>query len=67
MQERINGKMLITYNGVSVEFKEIAERPEKQKKPRIVKKKTTICLPAEHPWRKFNINGWKKKKWAWAA
>jgi len=67
VQERINGKMLITYNGVSVEFKEIAERPEKQKKPRIVKKKTTICLPAEHPWRKFNINGWKKKKWAWAA
>ncbi|MBU4320844.1 MAG: ISNCY family transposase [Thermodesulfovibrionales bacterium] len=67
VQERINGKMLITYNGASVEFKEITERPEKQKKPRIIKKKATICLPAEHPWRKFNINGWKKKKWAWAA
>lgn len=67
IQERINGKMLITYNGASVKFKEITERPEKQKKPYIVKKKTTICLPAEHPWRKFNINGWKKKKWAWAA
>jgi transposase len=67
VQERINGKMLITHNGASVEFKEITERPEKQKKPCIIKKKTTICLPAEHPWRKFNINGWKKKKWAWAA
>ncbi|MBI5203953.1 MAG: hypothetical protein HZA11_03440 [Nitrospirae bacterium] len=67
VEERINGKMLITYNGASVKFKKITERPEKQKKPRIVKKKTTICLPAEHPWRKFNINGWKKKKWAWAA
>jgi hypothetical protein len=67
VEERINGKMLITYNGASVKFKKITERPEKQKKPRIVKKKTTICLPAEHPWRKFDINGWKKKKWAWAA
>jgi transposase-like protein len=67
VEERINGKMLITYNGASVKFKKITERPEKQKKPHIVKKKTTISLPAEHPWRKFNINGWKKKKWAWAA
>ncbi|GFP40707.1 hypothetical protein, partial [Candidatus Hakubella thermalkaliphila] len=67
VQERISGKMLITDNGASVEFKEITERPEKQKKQRKKKKKTTIGQPAEHPWRKFNINGWKKKKWAWAA
>ena len=39
VQERINGKMLITYNGASVEFKEITERPEKQKKPCIIKRK----------------------------
>jgi transposase len=67
VQERINGKMLITNNGASLEFKEITERPEKQKEPRIVKKKITSSPPSEHPWRKFNINGWKKKKLAWAA
>jgi len=67
VQERINGRMLITYNGAAVEFKEIAERPERQKKPHIAKKKTINSPSSEHPWRKFNINGWKKKKWAWAA
>jgi hypothetical protein len=66
VQERINGRMLISHNGATVKFKEIVERPEKQKEPRTVKKRTTICLPADHPWRKFNINGWKKK-WAKAA
>ncbi len=68
IQERINGKMLITYNGESVEFKEITERPEKQKKPCIVKKKITGSSPSDHPWRKFSVNEWrKKKKWARAA
>lgn len=67
VQERINGKMLIIHNGAFVEFKEITERPEKQKKPSEVKKKITGSPPLDHPWRKFNINGWKKKKWARAA
>lgn len=67
VQERINGKMLIIHNGAFVEFKEITERPEKQKKPSEVKKQITGSPPLDHPWRKFNINGWKKKKWARAA
>jgi len=66
VQERINGKLLISHNGAPLKFKEIIERPEKRKKPCIIKKKTAICLPADHPWRKFDINGWKKK-WAKAA
>lgn len=68
VQERINGRMLITYNGASVKFKEITQRPQKQKKPCIVKKKITSRRPIEHPWRKLSVNEWReKRKWAWAA
>jgi len=64
VEVRINGTMVITHKDVFLKFKEINERPEKQKTPRILKKKIFNKPPAEHPWRKFNINGWKKKKWA---
>lgn len=66
VEERINGRMLITHNGEGLKFKEITTRPEKQKKPVKLKRKTSGKPSADHPWKKFDINGWKKK-WAKAA
>lgn len=66
VEERINGRMLITHNGEGLKFKEITTRPEKQKKPVKLKRKTSSKPSADHPWKKFDINGWKKK-WAKAA
>ncbi len=67
VEERISGTMVIAHNDTFLKFKEITERPEKQKKPRILKKKTFHRPPLDHPWRKFKINRWKTKKWQRAA
>lgn len=68
VQERTNGTMVMMYEGTILKFKEITERPEKIKKPPRISRKKKPCKPsAEHPWRKFNINRWKKKKWTQAA
>lgn len=68
VEERINGKLLITYKGKTLKFKEITERPKKQKKHKthMPEKQISNKLRADHPWRKFDINGWKRK-WAKAA
>jgi len=68
VEERINGTMAITHNDTFLKFNEITERPEKQKmKPRLNGKKKRCTPPADHPWRKFNINRWKTNKRALAA
>ena len=59
VEERINGTMLITHNDVFLKFKEINARPEKQKTPRILKKKIFNKPPADHPWRKLTDKRWK--------
>jgi len=52
VQERVDGSMLITYQGVSVKFREITERPEKQQKPKkIARIQKPPIIPADHPWR----------------
>jgi len=33
VEERVNGRMMITHNGTILKFKEITTRPEKQKEP----------------------------------
>jgi len=68
VEERINGTMVITNKDTFLKFKEITERPQRQKAmPRLSGKKRQCKPSADHPWRKFNINGWKAKKWARAA
>ncbi len=66
VEERINGTMAITHNNTFLKFKEITERPEKQKK-RILKKKTFNKPPLDHPWRKLTDKRWKNNSWRWAA
>jgi hypothetical protein len=63
VQERVNGTMLITHNDVSLKFKEITTRPEKQQKPeRILRKRKGHTPSADHPWRKSNYQLFGKRQ-----
>jgi transposase len=61
VQERIDGKMLIVCQDKVLRYRQITERPETKKPPVIRKKRTTYALPVDHPWRKFDINRFKRK------
>ena len=55
VEERVNGKMLITHNAVHLKYKEISARPEKQQKPsRKHLPRKGHAPSADHPWRKTN-------------
>lgn len=56
VQERVDGSMIMTHQGRSLRFKEITERPVREK-PRVVLMRTRkpYIPPADHPWRKFKI------------
>jgi hypothetical protein len=56
VQERVDGSMIMTHKGRSLRFKEITERPVREK-PRVVLMRTRkpYIPPADHPWRKFKI------------
>jgi len=54
VEEKINGKMEITHEGIRLRYKEITERPQReQKKPLvfILKKKKKYIPAVNHPWR----------------
>jgi transposase len=62
VEERVNGKMLITYNDTSLKFKEITARPQKQQKPsRVYRQRKGHTPPVDHPWRKLNYQLFAKK------
>jgi transposase len=61
VQERINGRMLIVCQGKGLPFRQISVRPEVKKPPVTRKKTTPRALPPTHPWKKFDINGYKRK------
>jgi transposase len=67
VEERVNGRMLITHNDNSLQFKEITIRPEKHKKPLKLRKKTLYKPSADHPWRKLNDKTKGRNNWIWAA
>lgn len=67
VDERVNGRMLITHKGDSLKFKEITTRPEKQKKPVKPRKKTIHKPQADHPWKKMKSKKWERNSWLWAA
>ncbi len=61
VEEKIDGKMLIMHHGKHLRYRQITKRPEKIKQPVSRKKKTPYVLPSDHPWRKFDINRFKRK------
>jgi len=59
VEERMNGRIFISYKQKQLSYKEITKRPERQQEPKpcvpVIQKKTYIP-PEDHPWRKFKIN-----------
>lgn len=56
VQDRMDGSMRITYQGQSLRFREIIERPVREnKQPSVTKRRKTYIPPADHPWRRFKI------------
>jgi len=56
VQDRMDGSMRITYQGQVLRFKEIKERPMKENKQIVAKKRRKTYLPPiDHPWRRFKI------------
>ncbi len=69
VEERINGRMLITYQGEKLKYKEITRRPARKevKKPYIFKIKKVATPAASHPWRGYkgrypHINTYSQKE-----
>lgn len=62
VEKRINGAMLITYNGAALKFKKITERPEKIKKPNIRKIRIPQKPRTDHPWNKRIKNPTRNKR-----
>lgn len=63
VEERTDGKMLITYNDVRLKFAEITSRPEKQHKPVGVTRHRKGHTPsADHPWIKSNHQLFDKRQ-----
>ena len=56
VQDRIDGSLRIYYKDRALRFKEITERPPKEKKgPVVARKRKPYIPPSDHPWRRFKI------------
>jgi transposase len=56
VQDRMDGSMRITYQGQALRFREIAERPIRENKQLVLRRRRrTYIPPADHPWRRFKI------------
>lgn len=63
VEEKTDGKIVISYKGKALKFKELPARPERQPKPlyRFSPKKRYIP-PADHPWRAFKFGKYVKRQ-----
>jgi hypothetical protein len=56
VQERVDGSMIMTHKGGSLRFKEIIQRPVREKTQVVlIRTRKPRIPPADHPWRKFKI------------
>jgi len=53
VEERLNGRMYINYNGFTLKYKLIDVKPPKPKQPYKLRKK--YSPPPDHPWRRFKL------------
>jgi transposase-like protein len=65
VQERVDGSMIMTYQGRSLRFKEITERPVREERQVMVMRIRKPPIPsADHPWRsfKFGIHQYERRR-----
>jgi len=56
VQDRIDGSMIMIHKGRALRFKEITERPPREKKePAVARRRKPYIPPSDHPWRRFKI------------
>jgi len=56
VQDRIDGSMVMVHQDRALRFKEITERPLREKKqPVVARRRKSYIPPADHPWRRFKI------------
>lgn len=56
VQDRMDGSIKITYQGQPLRFREIIERPIREtKQPVSRRRRRTYIPPTDHPWRRFKI------------
>lgn len=55
VEERLNGKLYINYNGFSLKYRLIDVKPPKPKEP--YKPRRIYIPPRDHPWKKFKLPG----------
>lgn len=53
VEEHIDGTLHITNKGLLLRYKEIEERPKKEKKEKTMKPRKQYIPPKDHPWRKY--------------
>lgn len=63
IEDRLDGTMVITHNGGVLKYTELPQRPQKQKKVHIPKKRVRHKVPADHPWRKIKSKPWTSRTW----
>lgn len=66
VEERLDGTMAITHDGLVLTYKELPARPKKQRKLCIPKKRACHKPSANHPWKKI-INNSRRKRRMWAV
>jgi len=54
VEERIDGRMYITYNRLKLKYRKIDARPSKPKEQKLLKRRKTYIPPRDHPWRRSN-------------
>lgn len=66
VEEKIGGRMFITCKGNRLRYKQLSQRPrkEKPKPPYVFKVKKLHIPPKDHPWRRFKI-GSRPKNYAY--
>jgi hypothetical protein len=56
VQDRIDGSIIMIHKGRALRFKEITERPLREKKePVVARRRRPYIPPSDHPWRRFKI------------
>ena len=57
VEDRINGRMVVTHKGNTLKFRKISERPEKEVKVHLLDFRKRRCpVPASHPWKNIRSN-----------